>query len=213
VLGSGIDVIYPREHAALAAAIEARGAVVSELFMGVPPLPQHFPIRNRIVSGLARGTVVVEATERSGSLITARCALEQGREVFAIPGPITAARSRGTNLLLQRGAKLVTGAADVLEGIGVTVPPRAAGAGDRSGGVTAEIGAAARAIVGVLADGEADTDELVARTGLTPPEVLRMLLELELVGVVCQLPGGTYSLPPEARGPIGIAQPRAEHGA
>jgi len=213
VLGSGIDVLYPREHAGLAEAIAARGAIVSELFMGTPPLPQHFPIRNRIVSGLARGTIVVEATERSGSLITARFALEQGREVFAIPGPITAARSRGTNLLLQRGARLVTAAADVLEGIGVAVQPQAAGAACGSVDVAAEMGTSARCIVGALADGGADADDLVARTGLTPPEVLRMLLELELAGIVCQLPGGTYSLPPEARGPVGITQPLAEHGA
>jgi DNA processing protein len=212
VLGSGVDVIYPREHAGLAEEIARHGAVVSELFMGTPPLPQHFPVRNRIVSGLARGTVVVEATERSGSLITARAALDQGREVFAVPGPITAARSRGTNLLLQSRAKLVTAAADVLEEIGVTVPPPAAPAAGGSAAVTAEMGAGARSIVDVLADGGADADELVARTGLTPPDVLRMLLELELAGIIYSLPGGTYSLPPEARGSTGITQPLAEHG-
>ncbi len=212
VLGSGIDVIYPREHTRLAEAIAAgRGAIISELFMGTPPLPQHFPVRNRIVSGLARGTVVVEATERSGSLITARSALDQGREVFAVPGPITAARSRGTNLLLQGKAKLVTGAADVLEEIGIAAPPPAATG--RGGAVTAEMGAGVRSILDALADGGAGADDLVARTGLTPPEVLRMLLELELAGIVCQVAGGTYSLPSEVRDPVGITQTLAEPGA
>jgi len=214
VLGSGIDVIYPREHTRLAEAIAAgRGAIISELFMGTPPLPQHFPVRNRIVSGLARGTVVVEATERSGSLITARSALDQGREVFAVPGPITAARSRGTNLLLQGKAKLVTGAADVLEEIGIAAPPPAATATGRGGAVTAEMGAGVRSILDALADGGAGADDLVARTGLTPPEVLRMLLELELAGIVCQVAGGTYSLPSEVRDPVGITQTLAEPGA
>ena len=214
VLGCGIDVVYPREHDRLAEAIAGQGAVVSELFMGTPPLPQHFPVRNRIVSGLARGTVVVEAAERSGSLITARCALEQGREVFAVPGSIMAPRSRGANLLLQRGgAKLVTAATDVLEEIGLAVRSQRPAGARAPAAVTAEMGDAARCLVGALVDGGADAEELVARTGLTAPEVLRMLLELELAGIVCQLPGGMYSLPPEARGPVGIAQSLVESGA
>jgi DNA processing protein len=207
VLGCGIDVLYPREHARLAEAIAGHGAVVSELFTGTPPLPHHFPVRNRIVSGLGRGTVVVEATERSGSLITARYALDQGREVFAVPGPVTAARSRGAHLLLQRGAKLATSAGDVLEGIGLTTATDRAVAPSAGAGVAAEMSAPAEAIVRVLGDGEATIDDLVIGTGLTPPDVLRMLLELELAGVVHQHPGGTYALPAGARISLG------EHGA
>lgn len=194
VLGSGVDVIYPRAHVQLAARIIAHGAVVSEFFMGTPPRSGHFPIRNRVISGLSRGTVVVEATERSGSLITARKALEQGRDVFAVPGPITAARSRGTHLLLQHGAKLVTEAADVLEELGVRMPGRVSGLpmGAVSENVTVEMCEDSAQVLHAIGDASADVDSLVVRTGLTPPNVLRILLELELSGFVRQLPGGVY---------------------
>ncbi len=199
VLGSGIDVVYPREHVALAGAMSARGALVSEFGMQTPPRAAHFPRRNRIISGLARAVVVVEATERSGSLITARWALEQGRDVLAVPGPVTAPRSRGTHLLIRAGAALVTCAADVLAEIGVHARGGAAAASSGGGIATATVDVAdvphARRVAAVLADGVADVDTLVVRTGLTPRELLRILLELELAGAVHQLPGGGYALP------------------
>ena len=134
VLGCGIDRDYPRAHAALAAQIAAAGLIVSEYPPGVEPAPWRFPARNRLVAGLALATVVVEARERSGALITADFALDEGREVLTVPGEITSQLSRGTNALLRLGATPVTCAADVLEAIGVEPPPRARAAGAGRGG-------------------------------------------------------------------------------
>ena len=119
VLGCGADVVYPAEHRGLYQRIRDTGAIVSELAPGSPPLPAHFPQRNRIISGLARGVVVVEASDKSGSLITAACALEQGRDVMAVPGSILGSRHRGCHALLRDGARLVETAADVLEELGI----------------------------------------------------------------------------------------------
>ncbi|HYM21868.1 MAG TPA: DNA-processing protein DprA, partial [Vicinamibacterales bacterium] len=119
VLGSGVDVIYPPEHEALAREIAQEGAVISELVAGTPPLPQFFPLRNRIISGLSRAVVVVEAGEKSGSLITARAALEQGRDVLAVPGNVLSGRNRGNHALLRDGAKIVESADDILEELGM----------------------------------------------------------------------------------------------
>ena len=115
VLGAGLDRIYPPEHARLAAEIAGQGALLSEFPLGSEPEPWHFPLRNRVISGLARGVVVVEAAVRSGALGTADMALEQGREVFAVPGPITSPTSAGTNRLIRQGAGLIEGARDILE--------------------------------------------------------------------------------------------------
>lgn len=205
VLGCGVDVNYPREHTELAAAVSERGAVVSEFFMGTPPRPAHFPIRNRIISGLARGVLVVEATERSGSLITARLALEQNRDVFAVPGSITAARSRGVHGLIRKGAKLVTEAVHVLEELHISSPAKAhrestevtrrlapfvPGVSDADTGT--------ERVRNALGDGASDVDDIVWRTGLTPQEVLRILLEMELSGVVEQFPGLEFGLQRES---------------
>jgi DNA processing protein len=203
VLGCGVDVSYPRAHASLAASIAAHGALVSEFPMGTPPLPHHFPIRNRIISGLARGVLVVEATDRSGSLITARLAAEQGRDVFAVPGHINAPRSQGVHRLIRNGAKLVTSAADVLEelGSGLLLSEHSPAGGTRPGSVpTVPLAPDAERIVETLADGVADVDVLVSRTGLTPQDVLRILLQLELAGVVRQFPSTGFGLQsPSAR--------------
>src|SRR5205823_12470181 len=128
VLGSGVDVIYPAEHRSLSRDIvAASGAVISELVPGTPPQQQFFPLRNRIISGLSRAVLIVEAGEKSGSLITARCALEQGREVLAVPGNVLSGRNRGGHALLKDGAKIVESADDILEELGLAAPHRREG--------------------------------------------------------------------------------------
>ena len=136
MLGFGVDVMYPPEHASLAATSSRTARVVSELVPGTPPLPQFFPLRNRIISGLSRAVVVIEAGEKSGSLITARCALEQGRDVLAVPGNVLSGRNRGAHALLRDGARIVESADDILEELGMARRPavhrRAAKACERS---------------------------------------------------------------------------------
>ena len=191
VLGSGVDVIYPAEHASLSNAIEATGALVSELEPGTGPRPRFFPLRNRIISGLSRAVVVIEASEKSGSLITARCALDQGRDVLAVPGNILSGRNRGAHALLRDGARIVESADDVLEELGLArtfgpadgkaVPPPAnpASAGDP--------------VLACLVPGEAsDLDEISERSGLNTPRLLPRLFELELRGLVRRVGGGRF---------------------
>jgi DNA processing protein len=185
VLGSGIDVIYPSEHHRLHMRIAKHGAVVSEYAMGTPPDAENFPARNRIISGVALGTVVVEATERSGSLITAQCAAEQGREVFAVPGPV-GARSRGTHRLLRQGAALAEHADDVLAELAPHLRPRPAPPPPRLTAVEA-------ALAAQLDDTPCSVDELIARTGLAAGAVLETLLVLELRGLARQLPGQRFA--------------------
>jgi DNA processing protein len=176
VLGSGADVIYPPEHRDLAEEIAERGAIVSELAPGTPPRPFHFPLRNRIISGLSRAVVVVEAAERSGSLITADCALEQGREVMAVPGSILNGRNGGCHALVKDGAALVETAADILAAL--HAPLAAAANPTASEPVTAP-----DFVVDVMSAGESyDVDQLCALTGRSAVEVLGRLLELELGG-------------------------------
>ena len=185
VLGSGIDVVYPPEHAGLAAAISTRGAVISEYPPGSPPLKQYFPARNRIISGLSLGVVVIEAADRSGSLITAARALEQGRHVMAVPGNILSGRFRGSHALLRDGAAVVDGAADVLAELGASslralcAAPRRNTPGDR--------------VLGAMVAGEPyDLDALALETGLAPPALLPRLLDLELRGSVRRVGGGRF---------------------
>jgi DNA processing protein len=180
VLGCGIDRDYPRAHAMLATEIAQRGWIVSEYPPGVEPAPWRFPARNRIVAGLAQATVVVEARERSGALITADLALDEGREVLAVPGEITSMLSRGTNALLRLGATPVTCAADVLDALGVEPPPAPEPV------VLAE---PLRAIRSLVADGPVDADAIVRRTGLAAGGVAAALAELELLGLVSQSDG------------------------
>ena len=215
VLGSAVDVPYPREHGDLSRRIQEHGAVLSEYPMGTAPLPHHFPSRNRIISGLSLGVVVVEATERSGSLITARSALEQGREVFAVPGPAGASRSRGPHRLIRQGAKLVEDMSDVIEEIAPQLAAQTAPARDPvpatavdSGGVASRtpLGGAARAILLNLEAGPLPMDDVIDRTGLPAQQVCEVLLELELGGLLKQLPGNRYALNTAVIGDIGGAR-------
>jgi DNA processing protein len=185
VLGSGADVIYPAENRLLARDIAASGAVISELVPGTPPLPHFFPLRNRIISGLARAVVVIEAGEKSGSLITARTALEQGREVLAVPGNVLSGRNRGAHALLRDGAKIVESADDILEELGMAVAAAAK--------APAKTTAAEDAVFDSLTPGEpADLDAIAERTGLTPTRLLPRLFELEMEGRVARVGGGRF---------------------
>ncbi len=189
VLGSGVDVIYPPEHVALAATIGERGLLLSELVPGTRPHPFFFPLRNRIISGLSRAVVVIEAGEKSGSLITARCALEQGREVLAVPGSVLNGRNRGGHALLKDGAKVVETAVDILEELGLD--------GERAG-ATAETRARGRPVPAdpvfcALVEGEAvDLDAIADRTGLPASRLLPRLFDLEMQGLVRRLGGGRF---------------------
>jgi DNA processing protein len=179
VLGCGVDRDYPAAHRELARTIAEQYLVVSEYAPGVEPAPWRFPARNRIVAGLCAATVVVEARERSGALITADFALEEGREVFAVPGEITSALSAGSNALLRLGATPLTAAADVLESYGlVQAPP-----------VEAEVGPAAAAVLERLRDGAAGADELARLTGIGAGALAAALSELELAGLAHQEEG------------------------
>ena len=179
VLGCGIDRDYPRSHAELALRIREQGAVVSEYPPGVEPAPWRFPARNRIIAGLCVATVVVEARERSGALITADFALELGREVFAVPGEITSALSAGTNDLLRQGAAPLLAAADVLAALGLEPAPRRAGA----------VSETAAIVLAEVTDAACDVDGLVRATGRSTGEISAALVELELAGLVTAAEG------------------------
>ena len=183
VLGCGIDRVYPPENAALARAIEVRGAVVSEFPLGTPPLPHHFPRRNRIIAGWARGVVVVEAARRSGSLNTARTAVDEGRDVMAVPGHPSQAACEGTNQLLRDGAVLVRDARDVAEELGFELTPPASQAAEVS----------ADPVLGALRpDAPSTLEELREKSGLETPALLARLSHLELRDQVRRLPGALF---------------------
>jgi len=203
VFGSGIDVIYPRENRRLAENIIASGAIVSELPLGTAPAPENFPIRNRIISGLSLGVVVVEAAEYSGSLITARLAADQNREVFAVPGNITSAQSFGPNHLIKQGAKLVDQWIDVIEEFPREVrmqllPAAEASEGKPATPETASLFAQSltpdqKAVWEVLrADEALFVDSIVSSAQLSQPRVLAALLQLEMNGLIRQLPGKNF---------------------
>lgn len=184
VLGCGIDVVYPPENRELFDRVADRGALVSEFPLGTGPLAENFPRRNRIISGICRGVLVVEAAERSGSLITAQMALDQGRDVFAIPGNITSSGSSGTNRLIREGAKLVAGVEDILE----ELAPRSSAAF----AITPpqpDLPPAEAALMGLFGADPLHIDEIIAKSALTVGDVSAMLLRLELKGAVTQLPG------------------------
>jgi len=180
VLGCGPDVVYPREHTDLAASICKDGVLVSELGPGAPPLPEHFPQRNRLISGISLAVVVVEASDRSGSLITARCALEQGRDVMAVPGSVLGGRNRGSHALLKDGAKVVETAVDILEELGwdrCQAPPQISGNSLPDGDLLLK-----------LTLGETyGLDELSATVGVSSSELLPRLTEWEMQGRLVKL--------------------------
>lgn len=203
VLGTGVDVIYPKANKQVFESILDRGALLSEFLPGTEPFAKNFPRRNRIISGMALGVLVVEAAERSGTMITVRTALEQGREVFAVPGDVRSPVSRGTHRLIKEGAKLVEGIEDILEEFpfqregGVSLNP-----GVRSGDAVRpgsekqavrEEGAAERdTLIGHLSDEGTCMDVLIERTGWPSEKMATLLTELELLGRVRRLPGSRY---------------------
>lgn len=206
VMGCGIDVIYPAEHRKLAEAIvENGGALVTELPLGTQPLAENFPTRNRILSGICLGVVVVEAAEKSGSLITARMALEQDRQVFAVPGSPLTGKTRGSNRLLKEGAKLVECVEDVIEelapqlGIKAAPPPESSNTTKEKSGSSATIAIPEapdelKAVLDLLTNGQKlHVDAIIEGCGLSPQTVLRILLDLELRGLVAQYPGKLFS--------------------
>ncbi len=220
VVGTGLDRVYPRKHHALARRIAAHGALVSEFPPGTPARPDHFPRRNRIISGLALGTLVIEAGLRSGSLITARLAAEQGREVFALPGSIHNPLARGCHRLIRDGARLVETAAEIVEtltpaacmlgselaarldtvGRGTVGSAHTDEGGEQAGGSAGECGDPAhRRLLTELGHEPATLDELVQRTGQSAAELSSMLLMLELEAKVESLPGNRYQRLPGSR--------------
>lgn len=207
VLGTGLDVVYPPENKKLFSAISKNGAVISEFPLGTQPLPYHFPARNRIISGMSWGVLVVEAGERSGSLITARLANEQGREVFAIPGTIDSPSSRGTNSLIKQGAKLIENIDDILEDILPQLERRSINPKPPTQEFTPNASSIKDAacledkldpnnqkIVNILYDRRLHADDIISATGLTPATVISALITLELRGIIIQHPGNLFSL-------------------
>jgi len=184
VVATGLDEVYPRRHRELARRIARQGLLISEYAPGTPPLAENFPVRNRIIAGLTRGTLVVEAALQSGSLITARLAVEAGRDVFAVPGSIHSPQSRGCHALIKQGAKLVDRAEDVLEELQASSPdepPKDDTAGEKSDPVLDALGYEPVAL-----------DALMARTGWPAAELNVRLLDLELEGRVARLPGQLF---------------------
>jgi DNA processing protein len=190
VLGCGIDVIYPPENGALHQALSEGGALITEFPMESAPLAENFPRRNRIISALSRGVVVVEAGEASGSLITARFALEQGREVFAVPGNVTLSGSRGVNGLIKEGAKLVERVEDILEELSIEPVPTAGVPAQPAFSLTPQ----EAELYVLLCQGPLQIDDIIVRSALTAGEVSATLLRLELKGAVMRLPGQHFTI-------------------
>jgi DNA processing protein len=192
VLGCGVNVLYPRQHARLACEILERGCIVSEFPIGTPPLPQNFPRRNRIISGLSLGVLIVEAAAKSGSLITADHALNQGREVFAIPSSIKNSRAKGCHELIRKGAKLVDCITDIIEELTHLLPHdfrgRKATGINRVSKVT--LTEAQQLLLNYIEQEPTCTDLIVDQTGLVTSEVGSILLELEIQGLIATVPGG-----------------------
>src|SRR5216683_1674589 len=199
VLGTGIDVCYPKENRKLYEKVLERGAIISEFSLGTHAAPENFPVRNRIVAGMPLGVVVVEGAQYSGSLITARLAMEFGREVFAVPGNVTQPMSFAPNLLIKQGAKLVTNGEDVIEELptpirAMLVRAEEPAAEQRNLLSAAAFSASQKKIYDLLsADEPKPIDDIVERSGLNSSEVLATLFDLEMKGIVRQLPGKQFS--------------------
>src|SRR5690606_34456184 len=204
VMGTGIDIIYPSANLELARRIAAEGALVSELPLGTPSMPYHFPQRNRIVAGLARGVLVVEAARQSGSLITARLASELGREVFSIPGSIHSPLSRGCHALIRQGAKLVESGQDIHDELGRpgsapsdSRPAPAAGSAPGGQHALFEPGSPEALVLNALGHDPVDADTLQSRTGMEISQLGALLLRLELEEAVARLEDGRYQRLPD----------------
>ena len=189
VAGTGLDRVYPARHRDLAHDIAKHGALVSEYPLGMPPRPENFPVRNRLISGLSLGTLVVEAALRSGSLITARLATEQGREVFAIPGSIHSPQAKGCHALIRQGAKLVESAQDILEELGPLASVATHAVYDNAVSVC-QLDPPTAALLKQIGHDPVSVDALIERSGLTADVVSSMLLQMELNGLVSNCPGG-----------------------
>lgn len=185
-VGTGLDRVYPKRHLALARRIAADGLLVSEYSLGTPPLAENFPRRNRLIAGLSRGTLVVEAALKSGSLITARMAIEAGREVFAIPGSIHSPQSRGCHALIKQGAKLVETAADVIEELQLGPSPQESMTPEEAASVNTD------PLLAALGHDPVTLDALCARLGEPASELSARLLDLELAGEIARLPGQLF---------------------
>ena len=192
VVGTGLDRVYPKKHLALAHRIARQGMLISEFPLGTPPLTSNFPKRNRIISGLSRGTLVVEAALQSGSLITARLAVEQGKEVFAIPGSIHSPQSRGCHALIKQGAKLVEVAQDVLEELHFPAAGATGALSEATSGAEAADSASDDPLLTAMGFDAVNLDALQARCGLDTAHLQAQLLALELDGQVARLPGGLF---------------------
>ena len=197
VLGTGIDVIYPKENRKLFAEVEKRGAIITEFPMGAHPAPENFPVRNRIVAGMGLGTIVVQGAQYSGSLITARLAMEFGREVFGVPGNITESASFAPNQMIQQGAKLVTGWESVIEELPTEIraelfPVEATSAEERASLFEQTLSPNEKKLFERLGIEPVHVDELVEATGLSSSEALAALCEMEMRGMIRQMPGKQF---------------------
>jgi DNA processing protein len=193
VVGTGIDVVYPASNKELFGQIEAKGVIVSEFPAGTPPEPKNFPIRNRIISGLSRGTAVVEATRNSGSLITASLALDQGRDVFAVPGSIDSFKSTGTHFLIKQGAKLIENADDILDEFGFVGKGEVGkGIPGDTGGTHRDMDEFERKVYEIIGDYPMHMDNIVRLGKMEVGKVAGILMKMELEGIVKQLPGKMF---------------------
>lgn len=190
VLGSGVDVIYPPEHVELADRVAGAGLVVSEYPPGTPPLPFHFPMRNRLISGLSRAVVVIEATDKSGSLITAACAAEQGRDVMAVPGNVLSGRNKGGHALIRDGARIVECADDIVVELGLSAGPQRAAGAQGSGNASTSSGDPVLDRMDTAC--AYDLDALAAASGMDAPRLLPHLADLELRGLLRRVGGGRF---------------------
>jgi DNA processing protein len=189
VLGTGVDICYPRSNGKLFEQVLEHGAVVSEFPVGTAPEPRNFPMRNRIISGISRGVVIVEATRKSGSLITAALALDQGRDVFAVPGSIDSFKSRGPHFLIKQGAKLVEHAEDILNEMGFYHFQDEQGKGLDATEPSVQLEPDAERVFHCLGPYPMHIDQIIRSTGCTPGEISGILTRLELMGLAVQLPG------------------------